>query len=98
MGLLLGPPAPVSGFETGWHITAAPSPRLSAEKEGLQTDWRPYWSVQLTYSRQGTPCADRLLYNGLTGRLQSAISQSDQDGQASQLPVSQLALSASVSP
>ncbi len=96
MGLLLGPPAPVSGFETGWHITTAPAD-LSAERQGLQTDWRPYWSVQLTYSRQGTPCADKLVYDGLTGRLQSAVRRSDQDGQASQLPVSQPALPASVS-
>ena len=95
MGLLLGLPAPVSGFETGWHITTAPAD-LSAEREGLQTDWRPYWSVQLAYSRQGRPYADKLVYDGLTGRLQSAFSRSDQDGQATQLPVSQLALPASV--
>ena len=96
MGLLLGLPAPVSGFETGWHITTAPAD-LSAEREGLQTDWRPYWSVQLAYSRQGTPYADKLVYDGLTGRLQSAFSRSDQDGQATQLPVSQPALPASFS-
>ena len=96
MGLLLGLPAPVSGFETGWHITTAPAD-LSAEREGLQTDWRPYWSVQLAYSRQGTPYADKLVYDGLTGRLQSAFSRSDQDGQATQLPVSQPALPESVS-
>ena len=96
MGLLLGPPAPVSGFETGWHITTAPAD-LSAEREGLQTDWRPYWSVQLNYSRQGTPYTNRLVYDALTGRLQSAFSRSDQDGQASQLPVSQPALPASIS-
>lgn len=96
MGLLLGPPAPVSGFETGWHITTA-SADLFAEREGLQTDWRPYWSVQLTYSRQGTPCADKLVYDGLTGRLQSAISWPDKDGQVSQLHVSKPALLASIS-
>ena len=78
MGLLLGPPAPVSGFETGWHITTA-SADLFVEREALQTDWRSYWSVQLTYSRQGIPCADKLVYDGLTGRLQSAISWPDKD-------------------
>ena len=97
MGLLLGPPAPVSGFETGWHITTAPAD-LSAERKELQIDWRPHWSVQLTYSRQGTPCADRLVYDVLTGRLQSsAVSRPDEDSQASKLPVSKLVLPASVS-
>ena len=96
MGLLLGTAVPVSGFETGWYITTVPTD-LSTKRGSLQTDWRPHWSVQLTYSRQGRPHANRLVYDGLTGRLQSAVSQSDQVGQASQPLFSQPPFPVSVS-
>ena len=68
IGILLGAPAPVSGFETGWHITSAPGGRAAGRAAGDQ-DWRPCWAVQLDYTRQGTSCADRLRYDALTGRL-----------------------------
>ena len=68
MGILLGAPAPVSGFETGWQISSAPGGRAVENAVGDQ-DWRPCWAVQLGYTRQGTSCADRLRYDALTGRL-----------------------------
>ena len=72
MGLLLGSPAAVSGFETGWHITAAPAQMSAGESRGISSaepDWRPCWAVQLDYTRQGTSYADRLRYDCLNGRL-----------------------------
>ena len=74
IGMLLGAPAPVSGFETGWQITSAPGGRVAGSTAGDQ-DWRPCWAVQLDYTRQGTSCADRLRYDGLTGRLHSQSAQ-----------------------
>ena len=74
IGMLLGAPAPVSGFETGWQITSAPGGRVAGSAAGDQ-DWRPCWAVQLDYTRQGTSCADRLRYDGLTGRLHSQSAQ-----------------------
>ena len=74
MGILLGAPAPVSGFETAWQITSAPGGQAAGSAAGDQ-DWRPCWAVQLDYTRQGTSCADRLRYDGLTGRLHPVLEQ-----------------------
>ena len=74
MGILLGAPAPVSGFETAWQITSAPGGQAAGSAAGDQ-DWRPCWAVQLDYTRQGTSCADRLRYDGLTGRLHLVLEQ-----------------------
>ena len=74
MGILLGAPAPVSGFETAWQIASAPGGQAAGSAAGDQ-DWRPCWAVQLDYTRQGTSCADRLRYDGLTGRLHPVLEQ-----------------------
>ena len=80
MGFLLGSPAPVGGFETGWQITSAPGNASSGVP-----DWRACWTTCLDYTRQGTSCSDRLRYDCLTGRLQldtgSAQVCPDQAGQ-----------------
>ena len=88
MGILLGAPAPVSGFETGWQITAAPggvagnvasnnvasnvAGNVAGDVATADHDWRPCWAVRLDYTRQGRSCADRLRYDALTGRLHPA--------------------------
>jgi hypothetical protein len=63
LGFLLGPPAPSTGFETGWSITSKPA------DESQCLDWRPRWSAALTKSRKGSLASADICYCPVSGQL-----------------------------
>ena len=63
LGFLLGPPAPSTGFETGWSIASKPA------DENQRLDWRPRWSVELIKSRKGGLASADICYCPVSGQL-----------------------------
>ena len=63
LGFLLGPPAPSTGFETGWSITSKPA------DESQCLDWRPRWSAALLKSHKGSLASADICYCPVSGQL-----------------------------
>ena len=67
IGMLLGPPAPVCGFETGWHISPYAGP-LCAASVADGYDWRPSWQASLHYAKAGRPASETIKWDWVSGR------------------------------
>lgn len=67
IGMLLGPPAPVCGFETGWHISPYAAP-LCTRTVVENYDWRPSWQASLHYAKSGRPASAAIKWDWVSAR------------------------------
>ena len=67
IGMLLGPPASVCGFETGWHISPYVAP-LCTRTVVENHDWRPSWQASVHYAKSGRPASAAIKWDWVSAQ------------------------------